>query len=163
MASFDIVSDVDLQEVDNAINQSAKEITNRFDFRGSKTTIDLDKSAKIIKIATEDDMKLRAIHQVLATKLVKRSVDLKALDYGDPEEATGNTLKQVITLKAGLSKEDAKKITKKIKELKLKVTAQIMDDQVRVTGKKIDDLQSVMGQLKSADLDVPLQFVNMRS
>lgn len=163
MASFDIVSDVDLQEVDNAVNQASKEIVNRFDFRGSNTTIELDKAAKIIKIATEDDMKLRAIHQVVSTKLVKRSVDLKALDFGDPVEASGNSLRQVVTLKCGLDKEDAKKITKKIKELKLKVTAQIMDDQVRVTGKKIDDLQSVMSQLRSSDLDVPLQFVNMRS
>jgi uncharacterized protein YajQ (UPF0234 family) len=163
MASFDIVSDVDMQEVDNAVNQASKEIVNRFDFRGSKTTVDLDKNAKLIKIATEDDMKLRAIHQVMTTKLAKRDVDLKALDYGDPEEAGGNTLRQTISLKCGLSKEDAKKITKKIKELKLKVTAQIMDDQVRVTAKKIDDLQSVISQLRGAELDVPLQFVNMRS
>ena len=91
MASFDIVSDVDLQEVDNAVNQASKEIVNRFDFRGSNTTIELDKAAKIIKIATEDDMKLRAIHQVVSTKLVKRSVDLKALDFGDPVEASGNS------------------------------------------------------------------------
>jgi len=163
MASFDIVSDVDMQEVDNAINQASKEIVNRFDFRGSKTTLDLDKNAKLIKISTEDDMKLRAIHQVMSTKLAKRNVDLKALDYGDPEEASGSSLRQTVSLKCGLSKEDAKKITKKIKDLKLKVTAQIMDDQVRVTAKKIDDLQSVISQLKGADLDVPLQFVNMRS
>lgn len=163
MASFDIVCDVDMQEVDNAINQASKEIVNRFDFRGSKTTLELDKTAKVIKIATEDDMKLRAIHQVMATKLVKRNIDLKALDYGDPVEATGNTLRQVITLKSGISKEDAKKVTKKIKDLKLKVTAQVMDDQVRVTAKKIDDLQSVISALRSEKLDFPVQFVNMRS
>lgn len=162
MASFDIVSDVDLQEVDNAVNMASKEILNRFDFRGSKTEVELDKSAKLIKIATEDDMKLRSIHQVMNSKLVKRNVDLKALDFGEIQEATGNTIRQIVNLKCGLSKDDAKKITKKIKDFKLKVTAQIMDDQVRVTGKKIDDLQRVISELKSADLEIALQFVNMR-
>lgn len=163
MASFDIVSKVDLQELDNAINQAFKEIQTRFDFRGSKSTLELDKGTSLIKISTEDDMKLRAIHQILNTKLVKRGVDLKALDFGDVQEAGGQTLRQSVNLKAGLSKEDAKKITKTIKDLKLKVTAQIMDDQVRVTAKKIDDLQSVISQLKQAELDFPLQFLNMRS
>ena len=107
-------------------------------------------------------MKLRSIHQVMNSKLVKRNVDLKALDFGEIQEATGNTIRQTVNLKCGLSKDDAKKITKKIKDFKLKVTAQIMDDQVRVTGKKIDDLQRVISELKSADLEIALQFVNMR-
>lgn len=163
MASFDVVCDVDLQEVDNAVNQAFKEIQTRFDFRGSKSTLELDKPTSTIKIATEDDMKLRAIHQILFTKLAKRGVDLKAIDFGDPVEATGNSLRQSAQLKSGLSKEDAKKVVKKIKDLKLKVVPQIMDEQVRVTGKKLDDLQAVMSELKSAGMDFPIQFVNMRS
>lgn len=163
MPSFDIVSEVDLQEVDNAVNQAAKEISNRFDFRGGKSSIELAREEKQIKIVADDDLKLRSIHQILEQKLVKRSIDLRALNYEKEQEASGNIIKQAINLKVGLDKEAAKKITKVIKDSKLKVQAQIQDEQVRVTGKKIDELQNVIQVLKSQDLDAPLQFVNMRS
>ena len=163
MPSFDIVSEVDMQEVDNAVNQASKEISNRFDFKGSKSTLEFDKDRKEIKILADDDMKLRSIQQVLGQKLIKRSVDLSALDYQKEEEVSGGMIRQTAKLKQGIEKPDAKKIVKAIKDSKLKVQAQIQDEQVRVTGKKIDDLQSVMQTLKSSDLQLPLQFVNMRS
>lgn len=163
MASFDIVSEIDLQEVDNALNQAQKEIGTRFDFKGSKSTIDFDKAAKKIKITADDDMKLRTLHQILETKFSKRSLDLRCMVYGDAQEATGNTIRQDIQLKSGLEKDDAKKITKKIKELGLKVQAQIQDQQVRVTAKKIDDLQAVISALKESDVGLPLQYINQRS
>ena len=163
MPSFDIVSEVDLQEVDNAVNQAAKEISTRFDFRGGKSSVELAREEKQIKIVADDELKLRSIHQILEQKLVKRNIDLRSLKYGDEQEASGNILKQLIDLKVGLDKEAAKKVTKAIKDSKLKVQAQIQDEQVRVTGKKIDDLQSVMQVLKAEDVGSPLQFVNMRS
>ena len=163
MPSFDIVCELDMQEVDNAVNQAVREIENRFDFRGSKSKIELDKQAKLIKLLADDDMKLRSIHQIIETKMAKRQIDLRALDYQEEQEAAGNAIRQNVVLKAGLSKEEAKKVTKEIKNTKLKVQAQIQDDQVRVTGKKIDDLQSVISSLKSSSINLPLQFVNMRS
>ena len=143
MPSFDIVSEVDLQEVDNAVNQASKEISNRFDFRGGNSSVNFDKEAKKIKILADDDMKLRSIHQIVEQKMVKRSIDIRALDYGAEQEASGNQIKQEVSLVCGLEKDVAKKITKIIKDSKIKVQAQIQDDQVRVTSKKIDDLQSV--------------------
>lgn len=163
MPSFDIVCEINMQEVDNAINQASKEISTRFDFRGGKSEILLDKENNQIKIVADDEMKLRSIHQIIETKIAKRSIDCRALQYGDEVQATGNTIRQQVKLKIGLDKEEAKKITKKIKETKLKVQAQIQDDQVRVTAKKIDDLQSVISSLKSSDLGLPLQYINMRS
>lgn len=163
MASFDIVCEVELQEVDNAINQAQKEISTRFDFRGGKSEIELDKVAKIVKITADDELKLRSIHQIIETKLAKRGVDPRALTYQDEEEASGNIIRQKATLMSGLSKEDAKKVVKTIKTAGLKVQAQIQDDQVRVTGKKIDDLQSVIATLRGSTLGLPLQFINMRS
>ena len=163
MPSFDIVCEINLQEVDNAINQAAKEIANRFDFRGGKSEIELDKEKSLIKIVADDEMKLRSIHQILETKIAKRNIDCRVLQYGDEEEATGNTIRQQVQLKTGLNKEEAKKVTKKIKETKLKVQSQIQAEQVRVTAKKIDDLQSVITCLKNSDLGLPLQYINMRS
>lgn len=164
MPSFDIVNEVNEQEVDNAINQAAKEIATRFDFRGSKSTLDFDKTEKKIKIFADDELKLRTIHQLLEQKLIKRSVDLRVLDYGKEQQATGNAIRQEVTLKNGIDKEEAKKIVKIIKDSKLKVQAQIQDEQVRVTGKSIDDLQEAIRTLRGAnDLSLPLQFVNMRS
>ena len=163
MPSFDIVSETDMQEVDNAINQAIKEITTRFDFKGGKNTIDLDKEAKTVKVIADDDMKLRAIHQLIEQKLAKRGVDLGCLDFGDQEEASGQTIRQKITIKSGIDKESAKKIVKSIKDSKLKVQAQIQDEQVRVSGKKIDDLQEVIAFLKQNSPGIPLQFINMRS
>ena len=163
MASFDIVSELDWQEVDNAVNQVAKEIGSRFDFRGGKSSIELAKEKKLIKILADDEMKLRSIHQILESKMARRSLDCRALKYGDVEEAGGKTLRQQVELKVGISKDEAKKITKLIKESKLKVQPQIQGDQVRITGKKIDDLQSIIGMLKESDIGIPMQYVNMRS
>lgn len=163
MPSFDIVCEVDFQEIDNAVNQTSREIENRFDFKGGKSKIEFDKTGKKIDIMADDDFKLRSIHQILEQKLAKREVDLRFLVYGDEIEASGNVLKQTVNLRAGLEKEDAKKVTKKIKDSKMKIQAQIQDDQVRVTGKKIDDLQECISMLRQSDLGLPLQFINMRS
>jgi len=164
MPSFDIVSEVNLQEVDNAVNQTVKEISTRFDFRGSKSSIEFDKTEKKIKILADDELKLRSIHQLLELKLVKRSVDLRLLDYGKEQEGSGNALRQEVTLKNGIDKEEAKKIIKLIKDSKIKVQAQILDEQVRVTGKSIDDLQETIRALRAAtEIGLPLQFINMRS
>lgn len=163
MPSFDVVSEIDAQEVDNAVNQAKKEITTRFDFKGSKSSIDFDKDQNTIKVFADDDMKLRALHQILEQKMAKRSLDLSCLDYGKEEQASGSSIRQQIAIRSGIDKDSAKKITKAIKDSKLKVQAQIQGEQVRVTGKKIDDLQEVIAMLKSANLGLPLQFVNMRS
>jgi uncharacterized protein YajQ (UPF0234 family) len=161
--SFDIVSEINMQEVDNAMNQVQKELESRFDFKGTKSTVDLDKEQKKVKILADDELKLRAIHQILEQKMARRGIDIRSITYGKEEPATGNTIRQEISLKVGLSKEDAKKITTAIKDSKLKVQAQIQDEQVRVTGKKIDDLQDCIQMLKKNDHGLPLQFVNMRS
>jgi len=163
MPTFDVVSEIDLQEIDNAVNQASKEISTRFDFRGGKSSLDFDKNNQTIKIMADDELKLRSIHQILEIKLAKRQLDIGCLDYGKEEQASGSILRQNISIKSGIDKETAKKITKTIKETKIKVQAQIQDEQVRVTGKKIDDLQDVISELKLADLGIPLQFVNMRS
>ena len=163
MPSFDIVCEADLQEIDNAVNQAAKEIANRFDFRGSRVELVLDKENEQIKIVAADELKLRSIHQILETKVAKRQIDCRVLKYNDPIEGSGNVLKQVVELRSGLTKDEAKQITKKIKDSKLKVTPQIQDDQVRVSGKSIDDLQTVIAMLKQSDIGLPLQYINMRS
>jgi cyclic-di-GMP-binding protein len=163
MPSFDVVSELDLQEVDNAVNQAAKEISQRFDFRGGKSELNLEKDAKKIKIVADDDMKLRSIHQILEGKLAKRGVDLRALKYGKEEAGSGGILRQTVELKNGLDKEEAKEVTKAIKDSKLKVQAQVQDEQVRVTSKSIDELQATIALLKGANLKFPVQFINMRS
>lgn len=159
--SFDVVSEVNMQEVDNAVNQAKKEIGTRYDFRGSKSEISLD--GDTIKVVSDDEYKLNAVIDVIKGKMVKRGVALKNLDYGKVEPASGATVRQVITIKKGISKETAKEVVKLIKNMKLKVTAQIMEDQVRVAGKDKDLLQAVIGMLKQQDLPVELQFVNFRS
>jgi cyclic-di-GMP-binding protein len=160
--SFDIVSDVNLQEVDNAINQARKEIAQRYDFKGSKSSIDLNMKEKQITLHSEDDFKLKSVVDILQTKLIKRSVPVKALAYGAVEPAAGGTVRQIITLRVGIDKENAKRIVKMIKDTKMKVQAQIMDDQVRVSGKAKDDLQSVMKLVRDADLEFAVQFTNYR-
>ena len=161
MPSFDIVSKVDLQEVDNAINQTTKEIAQRYDFKGSKSEVTLEKES--IKILADDDFRLKAVVEILQSKFVKRNISPKALQYGKAEEASGSMVRQIITLQVGISKEKAKEIGAVIKESKLKVQSQIQDDQIRVTGKNIDDLQEVIRILKGKDLDIDMQFVNFRS
>jgi cyclic-di-GMP-binding protein len=161
MPSFDIVSKVDLQEVDNAVNQTVKEIGQRYDFKGSKSEVTMEKES--IKILADDDFKLKAIVDILQSKFVKRNISPKALQYGKVEQASGSMVRQIITLQMGIPKEKAKEIGAIIKETKLKVQSQIQDDQVRVTGKNIDDLQEVIRVLKGKDLDIDMQFVNFRS
>jgi uncharacterized protein YajQ (UPF0234 family) len=163
MPSFDIVSRIDLQEVDNAVNITTKTIITRYDFRGSKTEIALDKKDKKIQVTTEDDMKLRAIQDTLIENLVKRKVDRRCLDAKTPEPAAHGMIKREIAIKEGVDSDNARNIVKMIKDKKLKVQAAIQDGQVRVTGKKIDDLQEVIQMLRGASLSIPLQFVNMQS
>jgi uncharacterized protein YajQ (UPF0234 family) len=159
-SSFDVVSKVNMQEVDNAVNQTIKEIEQRYDFKGSKTEISLEDAE--IKILTSDDFKLKSVIDVLQTKLIKRGVSIKNLDYSKIEDASGGAKRQLIKVKQGIEMEQAKQIVKDIKALNLKVQAQIMNDQVRVSGKNKDDLQSVIQFLKSKDYKLELQFVNYR-
>lgn len=159
--SFDIVSEVDLQEVDNAVNQTIKEVSQRYDFKGSKVTIQLD--GEEIKLQADDDFKLKSVHEILRAKCVKRGLSVKTLDYGKVEKSGGDTVKQIIKIKKGISKEAAKEIVLEIKASKIKVQAQIMDDQVRVSGKDKDDLQAVIQLLRAKDMDIELQFINYRS
>jgi len=161
-SSFDIVSKVDMQEVDNAINQARKEIIQRYDFKGTKTSIELKQKESEIVLISDDDFKMKAVVDILQSKFVKRGVPLKALTYGSVESAASGTVRQTIKLQNGIDKENAKLITKLIKDSRLKVQAQIMDDQVRVSGKSKDDLQSVMAMLRQADLKFAIQFTNYR-
>jgi uncharacterized protein YajQ (UPF0234 family) len=160
--SFDIVSEVNLQEVDNAINQARKEIGQRYDFKGSKSSIELNAKEKTLALMSDDEFKLKSVVDVLEDKLIKRGVPIKALDFGTVEQAAGNTVRQAVTLRVGIDKENAKTIVKMIKDLKLKVQAQIMDDQIRVSGKNKDDLQAAMKAVRTADLKFAVQFTNYR-
>lgn len=162
MPSFDVVSRVDMQEMDNAVNMVKKEVVTRFDFRGSKTEIELVKKDGLLRILTEDDMKLRALRDMLITKAVKRGIDTKVFEFVDPERAGGDMLRQEVRIANGIEIETARKVVKLIKDAKLKVQASIQGDEVRVTGKKRDDLQEVIALLKESDLDIPLQYINMR-
>jgi len=161
-SSFDIVCKIDMQEMDNAVNQTLKEVSQRFDFKGSKSNIELDKLKATLVLTTEDDLKLRNLTDILQTKLVKRGISLKALTYGKPEVAAGSTVRQTITLQQGIPQEKAKEMVKLIKAGKYKVNAAIQADQVRVTGKNKDDLQAVITMLKGQDLDIHLEFTNYR-
>ncbi|MBS1518463.1 MAG: YajQ family cyclic di-GMP-binding protein [Bacteroidetes bacterium] len=160
--SFDIVSEVDLQEVDNAINQALKEIHQRYDFKGSKSEITFNKKEKTINVLSDDEFKMKSVVDILQNKMIKRGISIKALKYGSIEPSSNNTVRQEIKLQQGIEKEDAKYIVKLIKESKLKVQAAIQDEQVRVSGKVKDDLQSVMNLLREKDLDFALQFTNYR-
>ncbi|MBS3944009.1 MAG: YajQ family cyclic di-GMP-binding protein [Melioribacter sp.] len=160
--SFDIVSEIDFQEVDNAINQTIKEVQQRYDLKDSHTEIVLNKKGKQISINTKDDYSRKQTIDIMQTKFIKRGISIKALKYKEPEPAAGGRLKQIIDLQSGISKENAKIVTKIIKESKLKVNAQIQDEQVRVTASKIDDLQSIIKLMKEADMDFPVQFTNYK-
>lgn len=163
MPSFDIVSRVELQELDNAVNNTKKEIETRYDFRGSATEVTLNKGAKKLYIETSDEMKMRSVQDMLVGHCVRRKVDPRCLEFKDIEPTSKGRVKRDVLLKEGITKELGQKIVKMIKESKLKVQAAIQDEQVRVTGKQIDDLQTVIRLLKDAALDVPVQFVNMKS
>ena len=163
MPSFDIVSKVDAQLLDNAVNVTRKEITNRFDFKDAHVVIDLNKKDYKINIETDDDMKMRQLTDVLMSRAMKQGIDPKAFDFSKESFQSGKLVKKEVPVKNGLGQDDAKKITKLVKDSGLKVQVQIMDDLVRVTGKKIDDLQDVIQLCKNSSLDLALQFVNMRS
>jgi uncharacterized protein YajQ (UPF0234 family) len=161
MPSFDVVSQVDQQEVRNAVDQAARELATRYDFKGTNSSVELGDNELTLKSVSED--RLEAARQVLEEKLVKRKVSLKAIEFGKVEEAAGATARQVATINAGISSEKAKEVNKLIKGMGLKgIQSQTQGDQVRVTGKKRDDLQSVIAALKEADLGIPLQFENFR-
>lgn len=162
MPSFDIVCDVDLQEVDNAVNQACKEMSGRFDFKSGKSSIEFERENKILRLIADDEMKLRAMHQILETKFAKRNIDCRALQYEKEEPLSNRSIRQKVNLRSGLTKEETKKITQLIKSSGLKVQPEIQEDQIRVTAKKIDDLQEVIATVKQANLGIPLQYINMR-
>ena len=161
-SAFDIVCKVDLQEVKNAIQHAMKEIVNRFDFKGSGTEIKLVDDGAAIEMSSSDEYKIQAARDVLESKLVKRGVALKALDYGKVESALGGTARQKVALQSGIPTEKAREIVKMVKATKRKVQVSIQGDQVRVSGKKKDDLQSIIGLLKETDLGIAMQFTNYR-
>ena len=161
--SFDVTSNIDMPEVDNAVNQARKEIAQRFDFKGSSAAIDLDQKANTLTLTAEDNFKLESVWDVLQTRLIKRNVAVKNLKRGDIDTAGGSTVKQVITLQQGIPSDAAKDIIKHLKDLKLKkVQASIQGDQVRITSPSKDDLQDAMQALRAKDFGVALQFGNYR-
>jgi uncharacterized protein YajQ (UPF0234 family) len=161
MPTFDVVSEVDFQEVRNAVDQASREVSTRYDFKGTDSSIELKE--KTIEVHTESDQRLKALTQVLEEKFVKRKVSLKALSYGKVEEASKGTVRQVITLNVGINQDKAREIGKFVKELNLKgVSHQVQGDQLRVSGKKRDDLQSVIASLREHDFGIPLQYENFR-
>ncbi|MBE2229892.1 MAG: YajQ family cyclic di-GMP-binding protein [Chitinophagaceae bacterium] len=162
MPSFDIVSKVDAQALDNAVNVTSKEITNRFDFKGSHVVIELDKKNYLLKLETDDDMKMRQLLDVLISRAHKQGIAPEAFDASKEGGVSGKIWKKEVKVRNGLAQEDAKKIVKLIKDAGLKVQASINDDLVRVTGKKRDDLQEVIQLCRTSSLNIPLQYVNMR-
>jgi uncharacterized protein YajQ (UPF0234 family) len=160
--SFDVVSKVDLQEVSNAVQQASKEIATRFDFRGSKSKIEWNEKELLLTLTSDDEHKLKSVVDILETRLVKRGVAIKSLDFQKIEPAANTTVRQTVKIQQGIASEKAKEIVKTIKERKLKVQASIQADQVRVTGRAKDDLQEVMAILRAGDFGVPLQFTNYR-
>ena|SRR5688572_7264040 len=163
MPSFDIVSKVDVQALDNAVNVVRKEITNRFDFKDSHVAIDLNKKEFKLDIETSDDMKMRQLIDVLINRAHKQGISPEAFDLAKESYPSGKVVRQEVSVRNGLKQEDAKKIVKLIKDSGLKVQAQMMDDLIRITGKKIDDLQAVIKLCQENSIGVPLQFINMRS
>ncbi|HMP93317.1 MAG TPA: YajQ family cyclic di-GMP-binding protein [Phnomibacter sp.] len=163
MPSFDIVSKVDAQTLDNAVNVARKEITNRFDFKGNHVVMDLDKKQYVLKLEADSEMKMEQIIDVLISRGMKQGLDGQAFDQSKEGYQSGKVWKKEMPIRNGLKQEDAKKIVKLIKDSGLKVQAAIMDDMVRVTGKKIDDLQEVIARCRAGNLGIPLQYVNMKS
>jgi uncharacterized protein YajQ (UPF0234 family) len=163
MASFDIVSKVDPQTLENAVNTAKKELQTRYDLRDTKGGIELDKKANTILLSSENSMRVKALEDILLGRVVKQGIDGTALDFSAEEQASGNLVKKTIKVRAGVDKEAGRKIVKAIKDAKLKVEAQMQDDQVRVSAKKIDELQAVIALLRHTDIGQPLQFVNMKS
>ena len=160
--SFDVASTTDLAEVQNACNQTMLEIRQRFDFKGSKSEIKLEEKESQLVLISDDEYKLKSVIDVLQSKLVRREVSLKALDYGKVEQAGGSTVRQVINIQKGIPQDKGKEIVKFLKTLGIKVQGQIMDDQVRVSGKNRDDLQTVISAVKQRDFDIAMKFTNYR-
>jgi uncharacterized protein YajQ (UPF0234 family) len=160
MPSFDVVSKTDLAEVDNALAGIAREIGTRFDFKGSQCSI--ERADVVMTVMADDDLKLKQMQELIKMHLTRRKVDAGALDYKDPEKASGNKLRQLITIKQGLDSELAKRLVKELKGSKLKVQAAIQGDELRVTGKKRDDLQAAIAAIRALKITQPLQFVNFR-
>lgn len=158
--SFDVVSNADMQEVSNAVQQARKELTTRFDFKGSESEIEL--SGNEIVLVSDDEQKLRSVRDILEDKMVRRKVPIKALDYQKIEPASGSTVRQKVRIIEGIETEKAKAIVKALNSAKIKVQASIQGEQVRVAGKKKDDLQSAIDLLRKEDFGIPLQFVNYR-
>jgi uncharacterized protein YajQ (UPF0234 family) len=162
MPSFDIVSKIDTQSLDNAINSARKEIFTRFDFKGTQSEIQLDKKNLSLNILTEDEMRLGSIIDVIRNRMIKQQIDPRCIDEGKEHYASGNMVRKDLKIKQGIDKDTARKIQKDIKESKLKVQAQQMEDMIRVTAKKIDDLQAVIALVRRGEYDLPVQFVNMK-
>ncbi len=163
MPSFDVVSEINMQEVRNAADQTAREVANRYDFKSTDSVVELNEKDSNIKLESASEDRLAALRQVLEEKMVKRKVSLKSLEFGDIEDAAGGRSRQQVNLKAGIDSQMAKKINTTIKDLKIKgIQSQTQGDQVRVNGKKRDSLQEVIAALKEADFDQPLQFENFR-
>jgi hypothetical protein len=160
--SFDIVSEVNLQEVDNAVNQARKELSQRYDFKDSKSSIDFDRQENKIILVGDDDFKLSALRDILATKMTKRGVSLKSLTFGEPQKAFEGTLRQTVEITCGLPQEKAKELTKIIKALGLKVQTQIEGEKIKVSSPKKDELQAVITHLKTVNFPLPLNFCNYR-
>jgi len=163
MPSFDIVSKFNIQEIENSVNMVNRDIVNRFDFRGSNTKLTLNKKENNIIIETNSEMRLDIVRDMLEKRALKRSVSLKTFVFNNAEKASGMTIRQKVDLHQGISKDNAKKINKFIKGVNLKVQSQIQDDQIRVNAKKIDNLQKIISLLKEENMDIPLQFVNMKN
>ena len=162
MPSFDVVSKINIQEIENSVNMVNRDIVNRFDFRGSNTKLTLNKKENNILIETNSEMRLNIVRDMLEKRAIQRAVSLKIFVFNDAVKASGMTIRQNVDLHQGISKDNAKKINKFIKDSKLKVQSQIQDEQIRVTAKKIDDLQKIISLLKEEKMDLPLQFVNMK-
>ncbi|SES81698.1 YajQ family cyclic di-GMP-binding protein [Hymenobacter actinosclerus] len=162
MPSFDIVSKVDPQTLENAVNTAKKELQTRYDLRDTKGGIELDKKTNVITLTSENDMRIRALEDIVLTRLVKQGIDGTALDFTAEAQASGTMMKKTVKVRAGIDKDAGRKIIKAIKDAKVKVEAQMQDDQVRVSAKKIDELQAAIAVLRSADIGQPLQFVNMK-
>ncbi len=160
MPSFDIVSKTDMQEVDNAVNSVVREIDNRYDFKGTPCSV--ERKEQEITIVADSDYKLKAIQDMLKTHFVKRKIEPSALDFGTPEKASGNTLRQIVKVKQGIEQEVAKVIVKALKDSKMKVQASIQGDEIRVSGKKRDDLQEAIGLVRGLSVALPLQYINFR-
>jgi uncharacterized protein YajQ (UPF0234 family) len=163
MASFDIVSKVDPQTLENAVNTAIKELQTRYDLRDTKGGIELNKKDNTILLSSENSMRVKALEDILLGRIVKQGIDGTALDFSADEQPSGQLIKKTVKVRAGVDKEVGRKITKAIKDAKVKVEVQMQDDQMRVTAKKIDDLQAAIAVVRRADVGQPLQFVNMKS